>query len=522
MSLRADVQGGGVAATEPLLEARELVKVYPPSLRALDGFSIALRGGEIHGLAGANGAGKSTAIKILTGVEQPSSGAIAMAGHGVVVLDAPADATRLGIGVVHQELPLLPNLTAAENVVLGLTGRGPLSRARRREAREIYREAARPFPSAPSPDARVEQIGLYAWQVVAIVRALHCGAKVLVLDEPTSSLNTDERAALHANLRDLTARSGIAVLYVTHFLDDVLAVSDTITVVRDGRLVACEPAASLDEAALLRHMLGQDAERVVNAAPAARERAARPQGDPDDGLRIRDVRLPGAGPLDLDVARGERVGLYGLEGSGAHELLEALFGLRPHRGTVEWRGRKLGRSTRERIDAGIGLVSGDRRRTLIRDWTVAMNHALPWLSSRGPFRTLDTRRDRAEADATIAKLAVKGGAEQPMRALSGGNQQKVALGRWLTRDAICLMADEPTHGVDAHGRMAIHDLLREMTARENALIVHSTDPEELVALCDRVVVMVEGRVTDELAGDRLTVEALEASARSKRRQPIAA
>jgi ABC-type sugar transport system ATPase subunit len=506
---------------EPLMAARGLSRSYPPALQALAGFDIDLRPGRIHGLAGANGAGKSTAIKILSGVESPDAGTITMAGHGEVTLASPADASHLGIGVVHQELPLLPNLTAAENLVLGVTGRGTLSRNRNREAVALYREAAKSFPSAPDPGAELEHLGLYAWQVVAIMRALHCGANVLILDEPTSSLNTDERAALHANLRELVDARGIAVLYVSHFLDDVLEVCDDVSVLRDGRLVACEPAASLDESSLLRHMLGvEEAEMVIEGAGAAPAPAAAAGGE---GLRVRAVKLPGVAPLDLEVGLGERVGLYGLEGSGAHELLEALFGLRRHQGELTWLGQPVGRSVRQRIDAGLGLVSGDRKRTLIGDWSVAMNHALPWLSARGPFRLLDRRDDRERAAETIARLDVKGRAQQPMRALSGGNQQKVALGRWLERDAtLCLMADEPTHGVDAHGRLAIHELLRALADRGNALLVHSTDPEELVALCDRVLVMTDGVVTAQLAGPDITVDALEASARSKQRTPVAA
>jgi ABC-type sugar transport system ATPase subunit len=268
-------------------------------------------------------------------------------------------------------------------------------------------------------------------------------------------------------------------------------------------------------------MLGvEEAEMVIEGAGAAPAPAAAAGGE---GLRVRAVKLPGVAPLDLEVGLGERVGLYGLEGSGAHELLEALFGLRRHQGELTWLGQPVGRSVRQRIDAGLGLVSGDRKRTLIGDWSVAMNHALPWLSARGPFRLLDRRDDRERAAETIARLEVKGRAQQPMRALSGGNQQKVALGRWLERDAtLCLMADEPTHGVDAHGRLAIHELLRALADRGNALLVHSTDPEELVALCDRVLVMTDGVVTAQLAGPDITVDALEASARSKQRTPVAA
>jgi len=497
----------------PVLSAHDLTKVYPPNVRALVDFSLALRAGEIHGLAGANGAGKSTAIKILTGVEQPTSGTIEMGGVGVVSFGSPTDAARAGIGVVHQELPLLPNLTAAENVVLAIDERGMLRGSHRREALEIYSDLAQRFPGAPPGDALLEHLGFYAWQMVAIIRALHSGARALILDEPTSSLGTDDRAALHRNLRGLADESGVGVLYVSHFLDDVLEVSDLVTVIRDGRAVASAQAETLDESTLLRHMLGADGESEVHAVPT-RHRPRAPRAGAAGGLRLEGVRTFGTEAIDLAVGAGERVGLYGLEGSGAPALLEAVFGLQPYGGTMLWRGQELRGGTRARIDAGLGFVSGDRKRTLIGDWSVEMNHALPWLSTRGSFRPLRSRPDRKATTATIEALAVKGAPGQPMRTLSGGNQQKVALGRWLRREGVCMLVDEPTHGVDAHGRLAIHELLRELGGSGNALLVHSTDPEELIALCERVVVLVKGRPVAEFQGQEIAVDVLEAAARS--------
>jgi len=499
-----------------VLEARDLRKTYPPDVVALDGFSLSLRAGQIHGLAGANGAGKSTAIKILTGVERPSSGTIKMEGLGPVTLATPTEAARCGIGVVHQELPLLPNLTAAENMVLGIDGRGSLRGAARRPALELYEQEAEQFPGAPPGGTRLEHVSLYSWQTVAIVRALHSGARALILDEPTSSLSVEDRAALHESLRALAARSGVAILYVSHFLDDVLDVCDVVTVIRDGRMVAHRPSSEFDEGSLLRDMLGIEGEREVTTPDHAGPGKAAAAAGQGVCLRLDSVTLAGVGPIDLEIGAGERVGLYGLEGSGAHALLEALFALRTHDGEVHWRGRRLKNSTRARIDAGMGLVTGDRKRALIGEWTVEMNHALPWLSTSGPFRLLKSSRYRTETDVTIERLGVKGSSGQPIGALSGGNQQKVALGRWLGRKHLCLMADEPTHGVDAAGRVAIHDLLRGLSADGNVVLVHSTDPEELVALCNRVLVLVEGKATTELDAEALTVDALEAASRLKR------
>jgi ABC-type sugar transport system ATPase subunit len=254
-------------------------------------------------------------------------------------------------------------------------------------------------------------------------------------------------------------------------------------------------------------MTGEPAAEAV-AAPAA----VGPAGA--DGLAVEDLATRGAGPVSLAVRLGERVGLYGLEGSGCSAVLEALFGLRPATGRVSWRGAALAGDPRRRIDAGLGFVSGDRGRTLIGPWSVAMNHGMPRLGALSWAGRLDRRTERRDAARAVARLAVKGAPNDPLRTLSGGNQQKVAIGRWLERSGVCLLADEPTRGVDVRGRAAIHQLLAEFCREGNTLLVRSTDPDELVELCDRVLVMVDGRVTRALAGPALTTDALEAATRT--------
>jgi ABC-type sugar transport system ATPase subunit len=469
----------------------------------------------VHGLLGANGAGKSTLIKILCGIERPTSGDIRMEGRSDVQFTGPQDAEGAGIGVVHQELPLLPNLTAAENMVLGQQSGGFLSGRKRRKVEAEYRHRAEMFPGAPPADALLGRVGLHGWQMTAIIRARYLGSRVVILDEPTSSLDAGERRMLHDNLRRM-ARDGVAILYVSHFLEDVLDVCDDVTVLRDGRVALGRSAFGLSERDLLVAMTGDVTAADAVVAPAS---YAKPTNSP--GLVVRGLRCGGVGPLNFTIELGERVGLYGLEGSGGRDALEAIFGLRPHAGEISWRGRQLRGDAGARIAAGVGYVSGDRARTLIGEWSVARNHSLTTLANRGQISPLHPSEEVRSAWSAIHRLAVKGEATQPMRSLSGGNQQKVALGRWLERSGICLLAADPTRGVDVRGRRAIHKTLADFCAEDNALLVHSVDPEELVELCDRVLVMGEGRIVAQLGGAELTSHELEAATRMRARAPNA-
>ena len=323
-------QARGAAA----LSVRAVGKVYPPASVVLRGVDLELSGSKVHGLLGANGAGKSTLIKVLCGLEQPTSGGIWMDGRGEVRFGGPREAERAGIGVVHQELPLLPNLTAAENMVLGQQSGAFLSSRKRRAVEAEYRRQAEMFPGAPPPDALLGHVGLHGWQMTAIIRARYFGSRVVILDEPTSSLDAGERRTLHDNLRRM-AVGGTAILYVSHFLEDILDVCDSVTVLRDGRVALERDAAGLSERDLLVAMTGDPAAADAGMpAPSS----ARPANGP--GLAVRGLWRRGVGPLDFTVALGERVGLYGLEGSGSREALEAIFGLQPHAGEIAWRGAR--------------------------------------------------------------------------------------------------------------------------------------------------------------------------------------
>jgi ABC-type sugar transport system ATPase subunit len=508
----------GTATRRPLLSVRNLSKSYQ-GVRALGGLDLDLNPGEIHGLAGLNGAGKSTLIKILAGVEQPTAGDIEVAGRGVVSIGTAEAARRLGIGVVHQDLPLLPNLSAAENMVLGLEGRGVLRPAATRDAERRYQVIAARFPGAPAAGARLADQGLYAWQIVAIIRAVSVNASVLILDEPTSSLSTAERCGLHAMLADLVA-GGLAVLYVSHFLDDILEAAARVSVLRDGRLVHCGPASELDESSLLAQMSGEAPAAAAGASSpesgrGPQARRDRPAASGRTGLTVKDLACGRLRPTTLAALPGERLGLFGLEGSGAREVLEAIFGLRQRTGQVEWDGRAVRADVRHAIDCGIALVTGDRSRAVIPGWSVALNYSLPVLSGRPLLSSARRPAGGTAVARSIAKLGIKATPEQSMGTLSGGNQQKVLLGRWADRPRQCLLLDEPTRGVDVAGRAVIHRELIGLADGGATLVVHSTDPEEIVELCDRVLVFADGRIVAEVSSTELSSNRLEQVTRDR-------
>lgn len=486
------------------LECRDVSKRFPPATVALDHVSLVLDAGSIHGLLGVNGAGKSTLIKILAGVERPEGGSLLVGDRSVDFPGSPQEAHALGVGVVHQELPLLPNLTAAENVFLGVQSPRFLARSHRRQIRTRYEEVAAKLSGAPPADRKLAELGPDRWQVVAVIRALAAGARILILDEPTSSLGQNERRALHRALRDVAAL-GVPVLYVSHFLDDVLDVCDVVTVLRDARVSMESRTDGLTTPALLGAMTG---ERV--ARPRGR-RTEVPGGENGEQpvFELRELATSTAGPVSLTVRRGERVGFYGLQDCGARELLEASFGLRRHRGECALDGHPLRGGTRRRIDAGLGYMPPERSKALVPNWSVGANLTLPNLGSRPSGAPVRRRAERIAGADLVDRFGIVGRVSDPVWTLSGGNQQKVALAKWLGRDVDCLLADEPTRGVDVRGRQRLYDLIVRHSERGAATLLFSTDPEEIVALCHRVVVLERGHPRQILEGSEITVDELE-------------
>jgi ribose transport system ATP-binding protein len=505
---RADLSYSQVVENKLLLSASGLSKVYPPAVQALSDCEFTLAEGEIHGVIGVNGAGKSTLVKILAGVVTPTSGTISMAGFGDVRLSSPADAHRYGIGVVHQELPLFENLTVAENLFVGVEEQELWRVAERRKATARYEQIAEDFLGAPDPRRLIGELTIDKRQIVSIVRALACGARILILDEATSSLPAEERTSLHDNLHRVAA-GGIGIVYVSHFIEDVMSVCDRVSVIRDGRNVVSKFRNEIGSSGeLIEDMTGQPLvvrdESDTGGHGLADQRVV---------VSLRGFATDQVQPLDLDVSRGECVGLYGLEGCGAREVLHGAFGLDRHSGDVIVNGDTVSGGTVRRMRAGLALVSGDRRRTLLVEDTVRANFDLPEFARQNLSRR--AKSNERVATITIQQFAVKGHLQQKLNTLSGGNQQKLALGRWLHPLPVCLLADEPTRGIDVEGRAAIHHYLRRLLADGLSIVLNSTDPEELVAVADRVIILADGAVVRELAHEEITVSEIEHSARTR-------
>ena len=478
-------RGGGAASGEPpRLEARGLGKSFGTT-RALDDVSLVLEAGVVHAVLGENGAGKSTLMKLLAGVERPDQGTLALDGQPYAPR-GPLEARRRGIAIVHQELSLCPHLSVADNVVLGSEPRraGFFSRSRARERAARALALVCEGERVPDLDSLVAELSPAERQRVEIARALdQDDCRLLIVDEPTSSLGQDDVARLFATLGRLCER-GLSVLYVSHFLEEVRRIAQSYTVLRDGRAVESGKLVDVDNDALVAAMAG----RTV----AAPQRHQRVRAEPI--LSLRDLggqRWPVRASLEL--FRGEVLGIAGLVGSGRSELLRAVFGLDPVlRGEVRV-GAWLGPATpAERLSRGVGFASEDRAQEgLALELGVGLNLMLSKPIARWGW--LSAARERAVARDWMARLGVVArGPEQRIGELSGGNQQKIALGRLLYHDVDVLLLDEPTRGIDVRSRAEIHRAIDDNCRAGKAVLLVSSQFEELLAVCDRVAVMHRG------------------------------
>jgi ABC-type sugar transport system ATPase subunit len=479
-----------------LLSARGICMSYP-GVRALDRVGLDLRAGEIRGLTGENGSGKSTLAKILGGVIQPDAGEIYLDG-APTRFPRPVAATQHGIVLISQELTLAPTLTVAENIFMG---RLPRRRAGSVDWPTMYREARRLLDELEVDVAATDRVGRLSverQQQVEIARAVSFGARILILDEATSSLSESATARLLGLVRQQAGRGG-AVLMITHRLPELYAVASAATVLRDGRLITTVPLPQTPERDLVRWMVG----RELNDYFGTRT------GTPGEiVLEARGLATPGGllRPTAITVRRGEILGVAGLVGSGKAELGMALAGASAAEGRVTVAGRPvtLG-DPRETLRAGIGYVPDDRKRSaLLPVRSVAENFALPWLGHlcRGGF--LSVRRERREVDEAIRRYGVvTASAQTKIAALSGGNQQKVVLGRMFALPYDVFVLSEPTRGVDVGSKSAIYKLLRQITARGAAVVLISSELPELLGMSDRIVVFFGGSIRGEFAGDQM-------------------
>ncbi len=494
---------GSAGDTAPLLEVRDITKHFG-AIQALRNVSLAVRSGEIHGLVGANGAGKSTLIKILAGVESADAGEIRIDGRPVTI-GHPSRASALGLSVIHQELNLVPQFTGFQNMALGLpmSGRYGLVDWRRLKA-EVGRAAKRLDIQFPL-DVPVTKLTTAEKWLIMIGRSLVREARLIAMDEPTGSLSLEEGKRLFKIIRELTA-AGHAVLYVSHRLDEITTLCDRVTVFKDGQRVAEMQRGNLSRAALVRAIVGAD---LVAAPTGAGVLSDAPVRLEVEGLR----RKPAVNDVSFRLRSGEVLGLAGLVGSGRTETARMIFGAdKPEGGRMTLEGRRYSPAgTWQAVRDGVALVPEERRsQGLILAQTLKFNVNLPWWrTQRRRFLPLvDFAQAQRTALSAIDSLSIKaGGTGDRVARLSGGNQQKVVIGKWLVRHPKVLLLDEPTRGVDVGARAEIYRIIRGLAAEGVAVLVISSEFAELAA-CDRVLVMHEGRVVAELLGEQISEEAI--------------
>jgi ABC-type sugar transport system ATPase subunit len=484
-----------------MLTASGLVKRYG-GVTALDDAGITLRAGEVHALVGENGAGKSTLVKIICGAVRPDAGTIELDGEPVA-FGGTREAAGRGVAIVSQELATFGDLTVLENLFpFGGPRRGGLVSARemRRRATPVLEELGLDVP----PGARVGTLPLADRQLLEICRALLLRPRVLILDEPTSALHREAADRLAEVTRRLVER-GLAVLYISHFLEEVLRIARRVSVLRDGRTVlAGRDVSAVGLDSLVAAMLGD----AGQAPPARRERAVR--GGP--ALSLTAVGVPGRlRDVSLTASGGEIVGLAGLQGAGHLAVLDAVCGrARPATGSVRLPGGVVPRSARQAVAAGVAYVSGDRRgRGLMLDKPLWENVTAVRRLGLGRDGAMPSQRRLAErAERRARELRIRGGPYDLAGELSGGNQQKAVLAKWLDAEPAVFALDDPTRGVDVGARGEIHGLIRDLAQKRRIILIASSDLAELVELCDRVLVFQRGRIAGELAGDALSEQAL--------------
>lgn len=479
-----------IALAPPLLEMRGIVKSFP-GVRALRGVDLSLQPGEVLALLGENGAGKSTLMKILGGAQSADAGSIQIAGQEFH-FRSPQDARRAGIAVIYQEFNLVPGLTAAENIFLGQerTHAGFIERQHEHQrAAELFQRLGGQIDL----DAPCRRLTTAQQQLVEIAKALAFDARIIVMDEPSAALTSLEVERLFAIIRDLR-QQGIGIIYISHRLDEIFSITDRVTVLRDGANVGERPIGQLTRQQMIELMVGRE---LKDEFPPRSARIGAPRLKVSGLRRGRTVR-----DVSFEVRGGEILALTGLIGAGRTEVVRLIFGAdRREAGDIQLDGRPLIlRTPRDAIAAGIGLLTEDRKlQGLILGHSVRENFGLPnldWLAADGFVRM---RRERAEFARYVESLRIKiPHQEQPARNLSGGNQQKVVLAKWLARDCEVLIFDEPTRGIDVGAKYEIYLLIHELAAQGKAIIMISSEMPEVLGMADRILVMHDGRVTGEI------------------------
>ena len=472
-----------------------------PGVKALDHVDFTLRKGEIHALMGENGAGKSTLIKCLTGVNDFEAGEIRVDGYdGPIKNRSTLDAQKHGISTVYQEINLCPNLTVAENLFIG---REPMTHFGTIDRREIVRRSRKLMEQMDLPVdvmLNLEEYSLAMQQMIAIARAVDMECKVLILDEPTSSLDDNEVEKLFGLMRKLREQ-GVGIIFVTHFLEQVYALCDRITVLRNGTLVGEYPIAELPRVRLIAAMMGKDFDDLASIKPERGNKISS-----EDMIDAQGLSHTGKiKPFDLEMKKGEVVGLTGLLGSGRSELARTIYGAdRAQTGTLKIRGKKV--EIKHPIDAmnmGMGMLPDDRKAEgIVGDLSVRENIILAMQAKRGMVDLIPMKEQEEIADKFIDLLQIKTASrETPVKQLSGGNQQKVIIARWLATDPDFLILDEPTRGIDIGTKTEIQKLVIKLAQEGKSVMFISSEIEEMLRTCNRLAVLCDGQKVGELSGD---------------------
>jgi ABC-type sugar transport system ATPase subunit len=474
--------------------------------KALDGVSLDLHAGEIHALVGENGAGKSTLIRILAGDYSPEAGEIWLDGK-IVSFSHPAEAIAYGIGFVHQIPVFVPNLSITENLLLGMPFRK--KRTGLIDWKEEHRAAQTQLAAvglSVDPRIEIERLSSHERQLVALARALKRNPRVLVLDEITASLSEPEVRILHEQIRRLRDLD-VTTVYVSHRLEEIFRVCDRVTVLRDGRLVNTLPVRGLSKEALVDLIVGPSAGKLFERRIHA---VVKDSGKPR--LEVRDLTDGKLSGLSFSVEPGEIVGVAGLGGSGRTRLLHLLYGARPFKGGEIRIDGKLQdyRDVPGALAAGIGMVTEDRIADgFVEALPIYQNVTLPWMQRFSRCSLLQLRRERQIANANAIQLGVKmSSIAASMLSLSGGNQQKAIFSRWITGPIKLLLLDEPTHGVDIHSKEQIYEIVRNLVKSKVSVLVATSELEEFEALCDRVLLLREGRLVGSAEGVEISKETI--------------
>ena len=486
---------------DPILTLSGITKAFP-GVVALSGVSFDVRPGEVHALVGENGAGKSTLMKVLAGLHHPDAGEIIHRGSPVRI-DNPLAARKRGILLIHQELSLSPELSVAENIYLGAWPTNALGMLNKRKLRRDAQAALGALGCSFGPDDRVGKLSVAMQQMVEIARSQAFSANVVIFDEPTASLTDTEKDQLFTTIRALKGQ-GVGIVYISHKMDEIFELTDRITVLRDGTVQGTVDTAATDATAITRMMIGRTLEAHFSKADSTFRHEV---------LRVEGLSLAGQfEDVGFSIRQGEVLGFYGLVGAGRSELVETIFGIRrADRGTLYWQGHDIPPPTpRQAIDLGMALVPESRKEQgLVMMMGGQDNTTLPHLSGYARATVMDRGRERATFDKYRDALSIKTtGPDQPVSTLSGGNQQKFVLAKWLCAAPKLIILDEPTRGIDVGSKSAIHQLIASLAEEGLAVIVISSEMPEVLGVSHRVLAMAEGRMVGEFAGAAMTEENL--------------